>query len=147
MTFAEFYADNLRVPMFTGFLSLGGFLFAAKTFIVVHMKKEVYDTEGYAKRLSEMRRLNSKLSHYQPLANLSALLFWSVSSSLLTATLQLTLGMIPKNWAAATCMSAAAVTIILLACCLVAIRRNIKCWLKDLEETVKAKAARSQATD
>ena len=40
----DFYASNLRGSFFTGFLALGGFLMSAKTFIIVNMKKEVYDS-------------------------------------------------------------------------------------------------------
>ena len=35
----QFYVQNLRSSLFAGFLTLGGFLFSAKTFIVIKMKE------------------------------------------------------------------------------------------------------------
>src|SRR5262245_31540304 len=53
--FADFYARNLRGSLFTGFLTLSGFLLSAKTFIVVKMKESLYEQDFYTRRL-EMHR-------------------------------------------------------------------------------------------
>lgn len=141
-TFLQFYGDKLRFPLFTGFLSLGGFLFASKTFIVVHMKKEVYDTDRYRQRVAEQRKLNKDLPHYKPLRNLNSLLYWAVVSSLGTAVAQVTVGLLPYMVAAVACVSIAAVSLVLLFVCLYQIRENMNSWISDLEED-----ARERATD
>jgi hypothetical protein len=43
----RFYGENIRGSLFTGFLTLGGFLLSLKTFIIVKMKENVYDDERY----------------------------------------------------------------------------------------------------
>jgi len=138
-TFQHFYAASLRASLFSGFLTLTGFLFTVKTFIVIHIKKEIYDTEGYLSRVTSRRLLNKNLSVYGPLQRLSSLLFWSVVVSLVTATSQLTIGLWPEWWAAALCICFAVATIVLLLTDLVIIRRNLTEWFRFLEDSAKKK--------
>lgn len=130
----QFYAANLRGSLFSGFLTLTGFLFAIKTFIVLNMKKEVYETAEYHVRVAEMRQVNPTLRIYGPLTRLSDFLFWSIVFSLVASVSQLTIGLIPAKWAVVVCLSAAVVAIGLLLASLLLIRMNLNSLFEILED-------------
>src|SRR4051794_31887384 len=90
--FQQFYATNLRGSLFSGFLTLTGFLFTVKTFLVINMKKELYDTQAYRDRHEAYLSTNPDLKLYAPLRRLSRWLLAAVVSSLVTAVSQLTVG-------------------------------------------------------
>jgi hypothetical protein len=137
----EFYVDNLRSNFFAGFLTLGTFLFAVKTFIVVKLKEDVFDTDFYRVRLKKMRSLSGgkKLAHYAPLKNLTGLLFYAALSSLVCAVLQATLGLIERPWCAVICILSAIIAVVLLFFSLVQVKRNLDLWLEELEKLSEAK--------
>jgi len=92
----NFYAENLRGSLFTGFLALGGFLMSAKTFIIVNMKKEVYDSAKYKEDWLDGMRLNGSQNYpplFKPLRKLSNILFYTISFSFLASIAQLTIGL------------------------------------------------------
>ncbi|MHC4880577.1 MAG: hypothetical protein ACYTGL_29350 [Planctomycetota bacterium] len=130
----QFFADNLRDSLFSGFLALAGFLFSAKTFIVIHMKEKLYDSSEYKNKFEKLRRVNPALTKYGPLRRLSSFLFWSVLCSLITALLQLTVGLIEEEWAAWLCLSAAVVAILTLAASMILVSLNLRAWLAGLEQ-------------
>ncbi|MCK6586798.1 MAG: hypothetical protein L6Q76_04345, partial [Polyangiaceae bacterium] len=72
--FHEFYAHSMRGSLFTGFLTLSGFLFSVNTFIVVNMKKELYDHVSYFEKVTRLQGVNPNLTFYGPLRRLSRLL-------------------------------------------------------------------------
>jgi hypothetical protein len=82
-SFHQFYAQNLRASLFTGFFTLSGFLFSVKAFMVINMKKDIYESPAYLSRLERLRKVNKDLSSYGPLSRLSKLLFWTVMASFL----------------------------------------------------------------
>lgn len=126
--FGPFYGKNLRGSLFTGFLTLGGFLLSLKTFIVVNMKKEVFDTEDYRAEWEEQKKLDkaSKMGpRFEPLRYLSATLFLSIASCVITSVLQLTLGLAETFWAAMICLWAALVSVLFLLRSLWLIRINL----------------------
>jgi hypothetical protein len=126
--FGSFYGKNLRGSLFTGFLTLGGFLLSLKTFIVVNMKKEVFDTDDYKLEWEEQKKLdtsNKMGPRFEPLRYLSLILFLAIVSCVTTAVLQLTLGLAETLWAAIVCLWAAVVSVILLLRSLWLIRVNL----------------------
>jgi len=128
-----FYGDKLRGNLFAGFLTLGGFLFSLKTFIVIKMKENVYDHAEYKRNLDEKKRLNPNLTLYGPLQRLSNLLFFSVLFSIITAVLQLSLGLV-ENWhAVLVCLATAIFTLIILVISLFLIKSNLDQWFGFLE--------------
>jgi hypothetical protein len=137
--FYTFYAAGLRAPLFTGFFTLSSFLLAAKAFIVINLKKEVYESDTYKARLEELRQVTPDLTSYGGLIRLSRLLVFTISCALITSTLQLTLGLVEKNWAAYACVGFALFTLIVVFFAVNAIRRNIKTWLTQLEKDAAAK--------
>ncbi len=130
----EYYSKNLRGNLFSGFLTLGGFLFSLKTFIIVKMKENVYDHCEYEKKLQKGKKLNPNMTHYGPLRRLSDMLFYSVLLSIITAALQLTIGLIP-HWASALiCISFSVTTIFLLIWSLILIKQNMDDWFSFIEK-------------
>jgi hypothetical protein len=132
--FQTFYATKLQGPLFSGFLGLGGFLFALKTFIVIKMKENVYDHANYKALLEQQRKINPKISSYGPLKRLSDLLFYTVICSLFSALIQFTIGFIPYWLASLICSYVAFFTLTLLILSLVEIRSNLNYWFKFLED-------------
>lgn len=126
--FGPFYGKSLRGSLFTGFLTLGGFLLSLKTFIVVNMKKEVFDTDDYKLEWEDQKKLdkdNKMGPRFEPLRYLSATLFLSIASCVITAVLQLTLGLAETFWTAVICVWAALVSVLFLLRSLWLIRVNL----------------------
>jgi hypothetical protein len=128
------YAMAMRTGLFSGFMTVTGFLLTAHAFIVVHMKKEFYDQEFYRKRIEEARQLNKNHSYYGALSRLSKLLTFSVAMSLATAVSQFSVGLIHRNWAALICMALASITAFVLGVSIFIIRANLKQWFADIEQ-------------
>lgn len=121
--FGVFYGDKLRASLFAGFLTLGGFLMSLKTFIVVNMKKEVFDTPQYREKFEANKDGVEQL--YDPLKELTNVLFSTIALCITTAVMQLTLGVIDYFPAAVFCLAAAASSVMLLSWCLCLIRKNL----------------------
>lgn len=128
-----FYAANLRAPLFTGFFTLSGFLFAVKSFLIINLKKEVYESPSYLKLLERHRTVNKSLTHYGPLLRLSGLLYTAVCLSFFTSVCQITIGLVKYNWSAIVCIAMSFITIVIVAMVLVIMRRNVVAWLRQLE--------------
>lgn len=130
-----FYAQNLRASLFAGFLTLGSFLVAVNTFVIVNLKKEVYDHPGYRKILYDRREKKPETKFYGSLNRLSGLLFWTIVLAISTAVLQLTVGVIFRTRSSAiVCLAAAAATMVMLFISLINIRLNLKDWFQFWEK-------------
>lgn len=135
--FGAFYATNLRGSLFTGFFTLGGFMLSLKTFIIVNMKKEVYDDASYVEEWQNQKKLDKTGvlgTRYSPLRALSAALFSAIVACVTTSALQMTLGLFGTYWAAAVCLSSAILALALLAVSLVRIRGNLNKMFDYLDE-------------
>lgn len=126
----DYYASNLRTSIFTGFFTLSGFLLSMKAFIVVNLKKDVYDSKAYKNHIAEMRSVNPELSNYGPLHRLSTLLFWTIVCALSTSTLQLTLGLWKQDLAALICIAMAIATLCVVFVVLFVIGSVIRNWIR-----------------
>src|SRR5690554_6276239 len=82
----EFYAENIRGNLFAGFLAMGGFLLSLKTFIVITMKDNIYDTEEYRDRVKNQNRGQdpTKGQIYKHLKELSDILVYAIFACILT---------------------------------------------------------------
>ncbi|WP_346832649.1 hypothetical protein ABDX87_09600 [Pseudomonas abietaniphila] len=134
-SFSSFYAVSLRGSLFAGFLTLGGFLMSLKTFIVVNMKKEVYDSAAYIKRFESLKMTKPSLSRYEPLQALSNVLFVTILSCLSTSVMQLTIGLFESFYASLLCLMFAAGSITLLAWTLYLIRANLQDMFEHLDDS------------
>ena len=131
----DLYQSKLQAPLFTGFLTVGGFLLTLKTFVLIKLKEEVYESSFYQdKVLKERRELNDKLTLYGPLARLGSLLVFSVLSALVTAVSQLSIGFIPRTSAAAFCLGVAVTSLALVFQSWFHIRENLIRWFELLDE-------------
>jgi len=129
---SQFYAVNLRGHLFAAFLALGGFLLSLKTFIVVTMKENVYDNIDYKEDFEEKLKLNPELKRYGPLQELSDYLYYAILASIISALLQMTLGLYPYWVPALIAISSAVFAMVLLISCLVLIKRNSDVWFEHL---------------
>lgn len=126
--FTQFYGDKIRGSLFAGFLTLGGFLLSLKTFIVVNMKKEVFDTDEYQSLWDEVKKLDhaGELEYkYSPLRYLSTVLYLAIVACISTAVLQLTIGLINNLWAVVICLWAVLLALMFLIWALLLIRKNL----------------------
>jgi hypothetical protein len=112
----KFYSENLRTALFSGFLTIGGFLMSLKTFIIVKLKEDLFDKPAYKKRHKENTLINAKKAGtlYEPLKQLSDYLILCVICSLVTAFLQFSIGFWEICYTAALCMSLALVSLTLV---------------------------------
>jgi len=129
---ADYYEKNLRGHLFAAFLALGGFLLSLKTFIVVTMKENVYDSDKYKKNFKDKQKLNSSLKLYAPLQELSDLLFYAILASIISALLQMTIGLYPYWVAAMIAISSSIFAMVLLLASLHLIKRNLDGWFENL---------------
>jgi len=111
--------------MFSGFLTLGGFLLSLKTFIVVKMKEGVFDNEHHIKKvLKERERTRAPVKMYAELNRLRRLLFGAIG----TAIMQVTLGLVDHLYATTICFAVAAFEIAIFAQALFLINKNLHDW-------------------
>jgi len=128
--FIIYYEKNLRGSLFSGFLTVGGFLLSLKTFIIIKLKENVYDHPEYLKRFNEMKKLDHGLELYSPLCRLADFLFWAVLSTIVAAILQLTLGLIGFYLPILIVLWISIFAIILLIYSLIIIRSNLNDYFK-----------------
>lgn len=133
-TWQGFFARELRGDLFGACLTLSGFLYAAYTFIIVHMKCHVYESREYQQIFRQKKKADSQLKLWNPLQNLSRRLHRTIIVALVAAILQLTLGLIEMNWAASVCMGAFIWSVSELTRGIVIVHRNITDWLEGLGE-------------
>ncbi|MEK6334011.1 MAG: hypothetical protein AABM67_03620 [Acidobacteriota bacterium] len=137
------YDSKLRTPLFTGFLTIGGFLLTLKTFVLIKLKEEVYESPWYRDKIDRNRKLNPKLTLYGPLNRLGSLLIFCVFAALSTAVAQLSVGFIPNRFASAFCISLAVGSLILVFCAWFYIWRNLTYWFELLHNTDAKRTAES----
>ncbi|HEX8196390.1 MAG TPA: hypothetical protein VF571_09400 [Pyrinomonadaceae bacterium] len=128
------YSQKLQVPLFTGFLTLSGFVLSLTTFIVVKMHEAVYQDIHYLERIAVYKRMDKSYSHTKPLENLTSYLIIAVIISLTSSLAQFTIGNYSNSHIAIFCLSLAACAFgfILTSCFL--IRENIKRWIDFMTE-------------
>lgn len=134
-----YFAEHLRGNLFSGFLTLGGFLLSLQMFIVVKIKEDLYDSDAFCNHVKAMREIKPNLEHYAPLRRFSHLLTVAVSACLITAVAQLSVGLIERNWASWICIGLAVASSIWFIVVLVAVFLNLKIWFGHLETTSPVK--------
>lgn len=121
-----FYDKELRSDFFIAFISVGTFLLSLKTFIVITMKKELFDTASYEKLHGNMSRLDPNVGpRYKPLRDLNDCLFWSILTSMITAVAQTSVGFVSSFWVSFFCIWLAVVSCLYLLYSLLLVKRNL----------------------
>ena len=139
MTWEELYKifqSDFRTNFFSASMTLTGFLFAVKTFIVIKMKEDIFSQDFYKKRVEKARKRSPKkdIPRYKPLKNLSRFLFYSMSSSLISAILQLSVGLIDNSWASLVCIIAFVASLIFIGISMYLVKANFDVWFEELEK-------------
>ncbi len=129
-----FYADKLRDSIFNTYLTLGGFLFSLKTFIVIHMKEKLYDDDRYKQRYDEMVRHKPSLTRYGPLKNLNNLLFSCVLGFVSVSIFNFAFGLISNFYVVMTCFWLSLFVMGLFVHCLFVIRSNLTDYFLFIEK-------------
>lgn len=135
--FSGYFGEHLRGHLFAGYISLGAFLLSLKTFIIIGMKKNVYDSDAYKKHHNKLMKKNGSSqqakdkARYAPLVQLSDFIFFAIVFSLLAAIAQVSVGLIDHYFAALFCLWLVVFATLLLFNCLRLIKRNIDIWLKN----------------
>ncbi|WP_421551693.1 hypothetical protein [Pseudomonas yamanorum] len=133
----EFYTSNLRGSFFTGFLALGGFLMSAKTFIIVNMKKEVYDSAAYEEKWADGLKLNGAAKYdtlFYPLRRLSNIIFYTIAFCFMASIAQLTIGLFKNIPAVMICFFLVVVAVCFLMLSLFLIKKNLGTMFDHLDE-------------
>lgn len=129
----DYYAKNMRGSLFTGFLTVGSFLLSLKAFIVVKLKENIFDSDGYKDKLRDRRKLNPSLTLYGPLKRLSLLIFLAIASAIFASISQLTVGLIERWEAIFFCLFVSIFAIGMLISTLLLIKSTLDEWLDYLE--------------
>jgi hypothetical protein len=127
------YVRAMRGSMFTGFLTLSGFLLTATTFVVIQMKRELYDQPFYLERCRKQRRFGKGEPVYAPLRRLSRVLIVAICLSLLASASQLTIGLRETFTAVVFCYAIAIFALVGVAWVLFLMSQNLKAWFDDLD--------------
>lgn len=133
----DFYSANLRASLFTGFLALGGFLMSAKTFIIVNMKKEVYDSEKYKKDWHDGLKINGAEKYktlFYPLQRLSNIIFYTIASCFVASISQLTVGLFKSIPTVMVCLFLVIVALSFLMLSLIIIKKNLAVMFEHLDQ-------------
>ena len=133
----NFYAANLRASFFTGFLALGGFLMSAKTFIIVNMKKEVYDSKQYEETWVDGLKLNGADKYWTlffPLRHLSNIIFYTITFCFVASISQLTIGLFGAIAPVMICMFLVIVATFFLMLSLFLIKKNLATMFDHLDK-------------
>ena len=133
----DFYSKKMQIPLFTGFLTLGGFLLTLKTFVLIKLKEELYGSDKYRERHAERKLLNPDISYYGPLSRLGNFLIQSVLLALLTSFYQFTFGFVKCDIIAAIGLALAFTTSTIVLFAWWNIRQNLNYWFELLESETK----------
>ncbi|WP_394166619.1 hypothetical protein [Photobacterium piscicola] len=127
----NYYEKHIRGNLFAGLISVGGFLMTGKTFILVTMKQNVFDDKIYIENYIKMRKHNPELSQYGPLVQLKDILYYSVYFTIISAIIQITIGLIPFWYFSLFSIFTAIFSIALVIDSLNLIKKNLDYWIKN----------------
>lgn len=133
------YHSNIRGYMFSGFLSIGTFMFSLMTFVITNLKEKLFDTNEYLERIAQEKYNQTGLNvngneikaveKYLPLRNQSAFISLSIACSLFTSVLQFTVGFSNNIIAVVFCTFFGVLTLCFLSQALFFMWRSLKIWL------------------
>lgn len=143
--FTVFYADKLRGSLFSAFLTLSGFLFSVKTFLIVRLDADVYSQEDYQDWVLKVgRKYNPDITVYGSLRRLGRLLFWGVCLSFAASIAQLTVGLCERRWSTWVAIGTAIVASSVFVPTLFIVRGVVRSWVSFREEKCNQRFAAKQ---
>lgn len=132
MKLVKIYDEKLRSDFFSGFLAVGAFLLSLKTFIVMTMKVNVYDTTHYEENWKKQHALDAKVgARYKGLKRLNDCLFNSILASLTAAVAQVSIGLVGGVLVTFLCVWLCALSVLYLTFCLYLVKRNLDSIIPD----------------
>lgn len=126
------YFEKLQTPLFSGFLTIAGFILSTQTLLLRELKA-IFEDKDYIAHVKSVR-LHFNVSYYGPLARLGSLLVWTIFSSLFTSIYQITFGLWKVRWFAFGGISLGFGTLFLVLSCWYHVRLNLKDWFDHLEK-------------
>lgn len=129
------YSDSLQTALLGGLLAIAGFLLSTKTFILVHMKNEVFDSLDWRDDdLKARRNAGRNCSYYRSLEQLANFLELSILASLLASSSHLVTVFIRNPYTVAFALSLSASALLLLGGSWYLISSNLKTWFSALNK-------------
>lgn len=127
------YESKLRSDFFSGFLAVGAFLLSLKTFIVMTMKTNVYDTERYIAIWEENQKHDAEItgSRYKGLQELNDCMFNSIFCTLSAAISQVTIAIVGGTLCTFISLSLCTTSISYLIYCLLLVKKNLNSIVAD----------------
>lgn len=140
----DIYSKKLQMPLFTGFLTISGFLLSLTAFIVVKMNEGVYQDEKYIEKTVAYKGIDPDYSYTKPLENLAHFLTVSVAMALITSFSQFTIGNISSYHISVLCIALAVGSFgFVLTSCFV-VKLNIQEWIRLMKEKKTAEFEKRQ---
>jgi len=135
--FVELYESSIRSMLFSASITMASFLVALRTFLLITIKEKVYSKEYIRKRMASEFEVDQKTDPLLPLKHMSRAITCSLILSLISATMQLTLGLYPTPFTAVISFSFGLASIVaLLIVVLVPGRLALKDWFDAQDEEV-----------
>ena len=104
--FIDFYATSLRSNLFSGLLTVSAFIFSIKTFLLMALERDIYSSDEYAERVEGLETIEPVDIH-KPLKNIHKSMSRAVWVTFIAAFSQVTIGLIPINWATSASLALA----------------------------------------
>lgn len=140
------YQGRLQAPLFSGFLTLAGFIMSVKTNLLLRLYKDLFDSEEYKERVEKASFLNKEpVRRFRPLINLGSFLVNAVLGCFVVALMQVTVGFVQHPWASSIAIGTATGGIVLVLAAWAAIKANLKSWFSILNETDDAECKQRAA--
>jgi hypothetical protein len=127
------YYTQARIPMFTGFLTLGSFLLTLQT-AIIHRLKEAYDSADHARKIGQLRAKGKSVRYYGSLERVGVALSTNVILALVTALLQMSLGFVQTVWSTAICSAFGLTALLLVIYLTIQMVLAHQQWFKKIEE-------------
>lgn len=146
--FVQYYQETFRAPLFTGFLTLTGFLFSVKAFLFANLQKEIYQDPDYQARVFEVKKLDDRAQVTTPLRTLNRKLYWCILFTFAASMSQFSIGLFDNWLAASTCVLLALCGVIAVVVALFAVRNVTIDWMDHVEEKAnRLRAAKTKTID
>jgi hypothetical protein len=126
----DYYKSNFRNSLFTGFLTLGGFLFTFKSFAILRLATVFESPEYQDRHIARKQNPEYSFGFLDPLTNLNDSVFLAIALSLVTSASQLTIGLLPNWFASLVCLWLALFSTVVLARTIKLLKLNIDLWLE-----------------
>jgi hypothetical protein len=135
LKFPVFYTDQLRTSLFSGFLTIGTFLFAIKTFLVVKIKEEVLTSENFIKKMDIKNRIDdtAKINPDSILVEFTEYLYHSAMIAFICSIINLIFGSICHWSSVALCTLVTVYALFRLIKSMVMVKENLDVWIKSVK--------------